>query len=149
MIRYAEERDIPRIVEMGRGFHGLAGWGDIADYNEADTAKTLAHMLENDDAILLVAETETELVGMAGGLMAPLYFNHGHRIGQELFYWIEPGARNGIGKHLLDGLESAARAAGCGSWIMVALDKVRPEATGRMYRARGYRPAERNWIRRL
>jgi len=106
-------------------------------------------MISNDAMILLAAEQDGGLVGMAGGAMSPLYFNHAHRIGQELFYWINPDARNGIGKVLLDALEDTARASGCASWIMVALDNVKPEVTGRMYRMRGYRPAERNWIRKL
>ncbi|MES2904551.1 MAG: GNAT family N-acetyltransferase [Pseudomonadota bacterium] len=149
MIRAATPADIETIVGMGREFHSAAGWGDIADYDDTTTALTLRNMIDSEAMVLLVAEQDGEVVGMAGGGMAPLYFNHAHRIGQEIFYWINPEARNGIGKHLLDELENTARAAGCQSWIMVALDNVRPEVTGRLYRMRGYRPAERNWIRKL
>ncbi len=149
MIRPATPDDIPTIAEMGREFHEAAGWGDIADYDLDSITTMLGGMIDSPDMILLAAEQDGEVVGMAGGAMCPLYFNHAHRIGQELFYWVNPGSRNGIGKQLLDQLEATARAAGCQSWVMVALDKVNPEATGRLYRMRGYRPAERNWIRRL
>lgn len=149
MIRPATQSDVPLIAEMGRNFHQAAGWGDVAEYDPESISATLAAMIDSQDMILLVAEQDGEVVGMAGGAMSPLYFNHAHRIGQELFYWINPGSRNGIGKLLLDALEAAARECGCNSWVMVALDKVNPEATGRLYRMRGYRPAEHNWIRRL
>ncbi len=148
MIRRATEADIPTILDMGAKFCDLAGWSDIADFDPETTETMLRGMIASEDGILLVAETD-KVIGMAGGVMSPLYFNAAHRMGQELFYWIEPGQRNGIGGELLTALEDEARAGGCKSWIMVALDKMRPEATGRMYRARGYRPAEHNWIRNL
>lgn len=149
MIRLARTDDVKQIAAMGAKFHDEAGWGDIADYDTVSIELTLSNMIANADAIVLVAEVEGELIGMAGGITAPLYFNHAHRIGQELFYWIEPGERNGVGRMLLEALEDEGRVLNCNSWVMVALDNVRPEVTGRLYRMRGYRPAERNWIRKL
>ena len=59
-------------------------------------------------------------------MVYPLYFNCNHITGQELFWWVEPEARKGVGAHLLDCLELAAMNAGAQSWAMIALDKVRP-----------------------
>jgi GNAT superfamily N-acetyltransferase len=99
--------------------------------------------------VVLVAEDEGRIVGIAGGIFFPLYFNHAHKSGQVLFLYVEPGRRDGLGGKLLAALENAAREAGCQSWIMIALDQVAPEATGRLYRRRGYRAAEHSWIRSL
>lgn len=149
MIRLARLEDVPAIAEIGERFHEAAGWADVADYKAADCAKTLTHLIESDDGIVLVAEQDDRIVGIAGGLAFPLYFNLGHKSGQELFLYVEPGLRDGIGGRLLRTLENEARAIGCESWAMIALDKVAPEATGRLYRRSGYRAAEHSWIKRL
>lgn len=149
MIRNAEPRDIPEIARLGELFHAEAGCGDICDYSPEDTAKTLAHLIENDDGILLVAEVEGEVVGMCGGLAHPLYFNHSHKGGQELFWWVKPGLRDGTGRQMLEAMEAQAKAIGCSSWSMIALDTVNPELTGRLYRRRGYRATEHSYIKRL
>lgn len=149
MIRLATPDDIPTLLEMGREFHGAAGWADITDFNPVDCAQTLANMIDVESAILLVVERDGAVVGMAGGVTTPIYFNYAHKSGQELFFWMRPDARNGEGRLLLTALENEARALGCESWMMIALDKVRPEATGALYKRNGYRLAEHGWIKRL
>lgn len=149
MIRYATADDIPVIAALGKEFHAEAGWADICDYSEADCAETLARMIDDENGILLVAERDGAIVGMCGGVAFPLYFNASHKSGQELFWWMKPGLRDGAGRILLDAMEAEARRIGCVSWAMIALDKVSPETTGRLYRRRGYRASEHSYIKRL
>lgn len=149
MIRPATTKDVQEVAALGKAFHKEAGWGDIADYDHDNCAVTLAMMAGNPDSILLVAEEDGKIVGMAGAITFPLYFNASHRSAQELFWYVKPGLRNGTGRHLIEALESEAKERGCESIIMIALDKVSPEATGRYYARRGYRAAEHSWIRRL
>ena len=148
-LRAAEPADVPTIAEMGERFHAEAGWPDICAFDRGDCEKTLAHLIESPDGILLVAEAAGRLVGMAGGLAHPLYFNLSHRTGQELFWWVEPGLRDGTGRALLDALEDEARAIGCVSWSMACLARAKPELMGRLYERRGYRASERTYIKRL
>lgn len=149
MIRRASADDVEIIANLGREFHEEAGWADIADYRSVDCAETLRRMVDAEGALLLVAEDNGEIVGMAGAVLFPLYFNAAHLTAQELFWWIKPGLRNGEGGRLLDAMENEVRARGCESMIMIALDRVNPDATGRLYRRRGYRASEHSWIRRL
>lgn len=149
MIRLATPDDVPALVDMGREFHGAAGWADITAFVDADCATTLANMIYNDSAIVLVAVEGEQVIGMAGGVTTPIYFNYGHRSGQELFFWMRPDARTGEGARLLAALENEARALGCESWVMLSLENIRPQATGALYKRRGYRLAEHNWIKRL
>lgn len=149
MIRDATPADIPEIARLGELFHAEAGWGDIVEYSVEDTQKTLTHLVTSDDGILLVADNDGEIVGMAGGFAHPVYFNHAHKSGQELFWWMKPDLRDGTGRLLLEAMEDRARAIGCSSWAMIALDKVNPELTGRIYRRRGYRASEHSYIKRL
>lgn len=149
MIRPARVEDCETIARLGEIFHAEAAWSDICSFKVNDCQQTLERMCALPDAILLVVDVGAKIIGMAGGLVSPLYFNLTHRTGQELFWWIDPAARGGIGIRLLDALEDEARARGCSSWAMIALDKVQPERMAKLYERRGYRASERSFIKRL
>ena len=148
-VRDAVQADVPIIALLGACFYDEAGWADVAAWDDASIRRTLESMIANPDAIVLVLERKGVICGMAGGLVHPLYFNHAHRTGQELFWYVEPDVRFGVGRDLLNALEQRAYDLGAESWAMVALDKVRPNATGALYRRRGYRASEHTYIKRL
>ena len=148
-IREAGEADIEGIAFMGARFFDEAQWSDVVEWDHDSVCSTLRMMLSDERGILLVAQRGDELVGMAGGMVYPLYFNHNHLTGQELFWWVDPAFRGEVGLPLMSKMEERAMSAGAKSWAMIALDKVRPEATGAIYRRRGYRASEHSYIKRL
>lgn len=145
----ATQDDVAEVARLGRNFYEEAAWADIVEWDDASIRQTLSGLVASDDGIVLVLCREGVIKGMAGGMVYPMYFNHDHRTGQELFWWLSPDQRDGAGKALLDALEQAAGARGAESWSMIALDKLRPEALGALYRRRGYRASERSYIKRL
>jgi GNAT superfamily N-acetyltransferase len=149
MIRDAIEADIPAIVERGAEFFEEAGWSDVSAYDPDTMAQTLANMIAAPGGIVLVAYDDDRLVGMAGGLVYPAYFNVHHLTGQEMFWWVAPEYRSGLGSKMLEALEASAKDRGCHSWSMICLAKVRPEVVGRLYERRGYRASERSYIKSL
>lgn len=148
-VRDATPGDVPVIAMLGARFYDEAGWHDVAEWDDASIRATLEGMIANPDAIVLVLERKGVICGMAGGMVYPLYFNHAHKTGQELFFWVRPDERIGAGKALLEALEDRAAQLGALSWAMISLEKVRPEATGALYRRRGYRASEHTFIKRL
>lgn len=148
-IRPATENDIAVIAEMGARFFEEAQWSDVTEWDHDSICATLRHLIDNPLGILLVSTRKGVIRGMAGGLVHPAYFNMHHLTGQELFWWVEPSERGGMGSLLLDCLELAAAQRGAQTWVMIALDKVRPNAVGAVYKRRGYRAAEHSWIKRL
>lgn len=134
---------------MGERFHEEAGMGEIAPFSRVDCASMLLNLIESEGGILLVAVIGPAIVGMVGGLVYPFYFNRSHITGQEVFWWVDPAHRKGPGLALLEALETEARARGCESWSMVALEAVAPQAVGSIYRRRGYRPSEHSYIKRF
>lgn len=149
MIRPADERDIPALLRMGHYFFDEAGWGDVTEYDPGSMEITLRHLIDSAGGILLVAESGGAVVGMAAALLYPHYFNTDSLTGQEIFWWVDPAHRKGEGGALLDALESAAQAAGAVSFTMVSVADLRSDALDRVYRRRGYRPAERTYIKRF
>lgn len=148
VIRPAEITDIPEVVRMGERFFETAGWPDYAEWDEASITATLESLITGDLGEVFVLEEGGKLVGMAGGMLFPFYFNHNHLTGQELFWWIEPEHR-GQGAALFDALEGWAKAAGAMSFTMIAVDRLKADVMGRIYRMRGYRAAEHSYIKRF
>jgi len=148
-IRDAHDADIQAVALLGARFFEEAEWSDVTSWDHDSVCKTLQHLISDDGGILLVAEREGVILGMAGGLLHPAYFNHNHLTGQELFWWVEPEHRHGIGENLLTDMETIAVLKGAQSWAMIALAKVRPDAVGRLYERRGYRASELTYIKAL
>lgn len=145
-IRPAEERDIPKIIAMGRKFWAQTAFKDIV-YCPDSIAESAREMMGN--GLLLVAE-ETEVVGAVGAVMAPLYANRSVLVASEMYWWLEPEHRNsGAGKLLLLGIEQAARARGVSVFAMMALEAVEPEKAAAIYQRLGYVPSERSFQKRL
>lgn len=134
---------------MGEKFFHAAGWNDVASWDHASIIETLRGMLANPQAILLVIEHTGILRGMLGGLVYPHYFNAKQLAGQEVFLWVDPEYRFGLGSQLMQRAEQAARDLGAVSWSMISLAEIRPEATARLYQRRGYRAAESVFIKAL
>lgn len=149
-IRDAGEADIPQLLAMAARFCEASGHADHAAFDPASMERSLRCLIGGEDGILLVAEEDGSLAGMAGGLVYPLYFAAGRLTGQELFWWVEPAFRgSGAGLALVRGMEGAARNKGAGTFVMGALESLRPGAVGALYERSGYRPMEHLYLRRL
>jgi len=153
MIRPATLEDCETIAELGEEFFTEAGWQDVAEYRREDCLKSLQFLATNDTGILLVAEEDGEIIGMAGGLVSPLFFNFSHKAAQEFFWWMSPRSGGTLGVRMLDALEHGARALGCSTLTMGLIAILSAGKKGasmrRLLVRRGYRPAEHTWIKRL
>lgn len=142
MIRDATEADIPALLDMGERFAEKARTAEHIGYDRESVGITLAHLIGSPDGIVLITDARD---GAIGGLCHPHPFNLKVKVGQELFWWSE----GPHGLALLDALEARARALGAALWTMIALETIRPEATGKLYQRREYRPLERSFIKEL
>jgi len=145
MIRRATEEDIEFIVEMGRKFYESCGFPSILTFDPEILTGVLHNLIVNDNACILV---DDKLRGMIAGVVYPYYFT-GQMSGNEMFWWVEPEHRKGLGKKLLDKLEEWAEAKGAVSFTMISLDASNPEKMDKIYRKRGYEPREHHYVRYL
>lgn len=149
-IRHAEPDDLGALLEMGREFFDHSPNGAFTTFDENSlTATLIALMSGMSGGSVLVAETEGEVVGMAACVVYPFYANHSTLMGQELFWWVKPEFRKGIGGSLLDELEAEAKRKGAKVFLGAHLSGERNAAFERLYRRRGYTPAENTHIRIL
>lgn len=153
MIRAAEPRDIPRIVELGRAFFEESGWADrlagVADsgFCPETFAETAAVLGKN--FVLLVYEKDGAVVGMIGVPFAPAIFNKKLLIAGEIFWYCERSHRKGAGAELLRQLESALRARKVKILGMVAEHGLRHEALAQVYKRAGFAIAEHTFYKAL
>lgn len=149
-IRAATEADLFSIVDMGQDFFNESGLQDIASWDAQSFEATARALI--DGAVpgsLLVAEYDRELIGMAGSIMFPLYCNLSLTLAQEVFWWVDPEHRKGLGGSLLDELELDAKRKGANVFMSAQIAGQRDEAFARVYQRRGYRPSENLYMRKL
>lgn len=149
MIREALAEDIPRLVVLGRAFLAETGLASLTEIDDDSFSRSLAEMVASENKTVLVAENGAGIIGMAGGLVYPLYFNFNHLTAQEMFWFVLPDHRDGVGAELFKAFEAWAREKGALSITMIALDSNRPKSVARVYKRAGYVPAERSFIRGL
>lgn len=146
-LREATYLDLDELLRMGRAFHAVTGVADIVPLDEASLERTFVQLIDNPFGCLIVCDAHHSLCGAVGALVHPHYMNSKHLTGQELFWWVEPDWRNGMGPMLFDALEHWVRGVGASTFTMITLEALEPERVAAMYKRRGYRPAERSYIK--
>lgn len=147
MIREAEATDIPALIAMGRAFAASTPMTARVGFDADALAELFARLIEDEDSALLVAEADG-LIGMLAMLVYPYYFNPAARMGQELFWWVDPEhRRSGVAGRLLGHAEAWARTRGARAVQMIALDESEGDAVAAMYKRRGYAPVERSFLK--
>lgn len=144
MIRNANHEDMPGLLRMAASFGAVAGLP--APLCAASMEQTFTGLMEAPLGVLLVND---DVTAAAGAVVTPAYYNLGHMTGQELFWWVDENARGGVGLRLFKALEDEVRRLGAESFVMVALENIKPGQTSTFYLRNGYRPLERNYIRSL
>lgn len=138
MIREAVASDIPRIVAMGRNFHGASHYAGLVGMRPEDVANTVRALIESDDGVMLVHEH-----GMLAGVLAPFFFNSQARQAIEMFWYAEKD-----GRQLFTAFEEWARDRGAVCVVMGSLVGDREQTVARLYQRRGYTPGETLYLKR-
>jgi len=147
IVRPAIEADIERIVAMGERFYSLTSYAAVAAFDHVAVCVLADQLLRQ--GVLLVAEVESGVVGMVGLVFAPLPFNPSATFAHEVMWWVEPEARGfGVGRALLEAVETACREAGVDAIQMAHLSSSPREAAA-IYERAGYAHTESSYTKRL
>lgn len=147
MIRQATPLDLPALIEMGRAFHAEADKTEMGAFCVQSFTEFLDRVTGN--GFLIVAVKDDKPIGMLGLMGAPAWWNKAVLTGQEVFWYVDPSHRKGVGRDLFDAFEKAAILGGI-QVQFVALEKGRRErALGHFYEQRGYRAVETIYAKRM
>lgn len=148
MIRQAERRDFPQILEMMADFHRAYGL-DMFPADENHAVRLIEIYYHDPNYLLLVA---TDADDMATALLMAAcgpYDFAPVRIATERLWWVTPAARGtvAVARGMLDAYEQWARDRGAEVVTMSGLTA--NPATGIMYARRGYVSGDTTWLKRL
>lgn len=148
IFRPAVEADIPALFGIAQKFFEFNVYREHSWINAPSLDATLRTLMA--DHVLLAAEAQGRVVGAAGAMIAPLYWNHAQLQGLEFFLWLDPEHRGGgSGKALRQRLEDEGKARGVRFWNMIALEASMPEQVGAMYQQAGFNLVEHVYLKVL
>jgi GNAT superfamily N-acetyltransferase len=160
VIRRAEARDLDAVCRLYVAFHEfhvrgvptrLATLGDPATFDCATLVHTLAHLVAKPEAVLLVAEVDQDIVGLA-----EVYVRHDvgdppklrYRYGYVQSLMVGESARgHGIGTALMTAAEHWAKSQGASEMRLETWEF--PAGPLPFYEAAGYHTLRRVLVRPL
>ena len=147
MIRSATHEDIPRIIEMAQAFYATTNYPSIAPMPDEQAAGIIIITIKS--GVMLVAETEGELVGMICIHVDAFIFNPAVQFPNELAFWVEPEHRGSTtAMRLVRSAEEALRVLGVPVSRLARLPNSQESLDG-FYEVMGYKPDESYVIKRL
>lgn len=142
MIREAESKDLPRLLEMSEAFW-TAG-GPVDGFDKGYTKSKLTRLL--DDALILVDnDVQSMLI---------LLFNEHLCVPKvnvcELAWYVEPAARStGVGMSLLKEGIRIAKESNAETMTLAFMEKSMPNVIKSIYENLGFELSETSYIKRL
>lgn len=140
MIRLATPDDGPWIMAMGEAFHIESGWVEQFAFDRESFAHTVTRLGRAN--LFVVAERDGRVIGMAALDIGPAITNYNVSFAREVFFYVQPAFRKGIGRELFSALKSIAKDNGVMFFDAVAEEGKRSQPLARIYRAGGLSPAE-------
>lgn len=147
VVRAATEDDLLAIVGHGRQFFDALPYRDLLAFDAGSFTAAMRQVMAGD--ILLVAERDGRVIGSGAMVLAPAFHNAAEVFGQELYWYVLPGERDGAGQALLTALVSAAKERGARLISLACTTGMRDAALSRLYRSRGYVETHRAYLRRV
>ena len=144
-IRPAALDDSAALMRMAAAYFEEAGFDYPIDI--ASVARSIALLAQ--DGTMLVVDRNGLAVGMAAAVVHSAFFNHQVRLARELFWYVEPAHRRGIGPRLLEALEVMLVERGVTLFDAIAEAGERSIGLSRLLRAGGFSPAEQTFRKRL
>lgn len=144
MIREAVLDDVPAIVALGRSF---VSEDHYARFLMAKTGMLTVYMtgvVAGTTSAILISESAGSIVGMLGIQVADHPMS-GEKTAAELFWYVLPEHRNGVGRELMKAAEAWARSRGAAKLQMTAPD----QRVAKVYERRGFAHVESTYQKEL
>ena len=148
IVRSATEADLPQYIVLAESFHMASPMHNVIDFDPVGYAQFYTSSLQNDAVGVWLAEVDGEIVGIAGAIAYPLYFNPSALVVQELWWWLTPKARgSGAGGKMFKQIELWTKEKNAVALFMIALEDARAKKMEHLYVRAGFKPMERTFMK--
>lgn len=143
-------KDFLEYLNLAKKFHEHSPIKEFADFDVESCLLFLKNATENENIIFLACKDNDKIVGITGGLLFPLYFNHNYKVVQEICWWVEPEYRGSkCGSLMYEALENWAKEKQANGMFMIALEDENVETMSKLYTRKGFVGTERTFIKEL
>jgi RimJ/RimL family protein N-acetyltransferase len=150
IVTKATTDDLEEYLKLSAKFHSQSTIKDYAPFSPENMKTFLINSLNNPDIAIFVCKENNKLIGITGGLLFPLYFNHNYKVVQELWWWLDPESRGSTAGNLMyNALENWAKEKQANAMFMIALEDNRVETMSKIYKRKGFVGTERTFIKEL
>ena len=137
-IRLAEPKDVAELVGMGMAMHKESPRFSGRDYSIEKSIRLASALIENPDGIVIVAESDGQIIGMAAGIVCEHFFGT-DRIASDLVVYVKPENRGGrLMIRLVRKFEEQAAKKGAIEFSMGVTTMVDEGSTVKIYQHMGY-----------
>lgn len=148
IVREANKADLPIYLQLSADFHAASPMQRVCEFEPEGFQEFVLGAMDNPDICILIAELNSEIVGITGGIIYPLYFSPSHKVAQELWWWLTPAARgSGVGNKMFKHLQLWSKERGAKTIFMIALEDERAEKMEKVYCRAGFEPMERTFMK--
>jgi GNAT superfamily N-acetyltransferase len=145
IVRLAKYKDIVECMDIGEEFWLTTPYAQVVPYNAGGVAGLLTSLVQAEN--MLVAIDEDKIIGVSALLVTPFHFNPDIKMGCELFWYVNPDAREkGVGAVMLGALEEMAKQKGATLWSMGSFGWTDADT---MLKKRGYALTEKTYSKVL
>lgn len=150
IVRKATEADLPKYIVLAESFHMASPMHGVIAFNVAGYSAFYLSSLQNDSIGIWLAEINSEIVGICGALVYPMYFNPSALVVQELWWWLTPASRgSGAGGKMFKQIEQWSKEKEASALFMIALEDNRAKKMENLYIRAGFKPMERTFIKEV
>lgn len=148
IVRAATAEDLPQYIALARMFHAASPMHNVIAFDDEGYSQFYLQAIEMPTAGVWLAELDKEVVGIAGALLYPMYFNPSALVVQELWWWLTPKARgSGAGGKMFKQIELWTKEKNAVALFMIALEDARAKKMEHLYVRAGFKPMERTFMK--
>lgn len=141
MIREAETKDLPDLVELCRMFFEESGLQSTESFCPESMRGFHARMLATPSAITVVAESDGEVQGLLSAIIAPEFHNAAFLKGHEIYWYVVPEHRgSSIAVRLMRHVDEWMKSHGAREFCVSHMEKFNAESASSLYRRMGFNP---------
>lgn len=145
MIRFAETKeDVQKVAEFMTQFQKAS---EFVKVNVPHTVEAYWNLITQKIAVFMMLEHEEEMIGGLGAIKYP-DMHDGKLTAVETFWFISPDHR-GAGMKLFNAFEQWGKDQGCKKLAMIHLSDSYPEILEKIYMRKGYKLAEKHYIKEI